>query len=86
MILVPLMDVGVLGKHLEEYHGGVYGNQYALFKMKSVRGLRTVLDRLVQEGTNISNTECRYPNWIMNSRSEWGKGKMVRFEPTVTRI
>ena len=84
MILVPLMDVGVLGKHLEEYHGGAYGNQYALFKMKSVRGLRTVLDRLVQEGTNINKTECRFPLWIINSKSEGGKGKVDRLELTKT--
>ena len=61
---------GVLGKHLEEHHGGADGNQHAMLKMKSVRGSRTVLDRLVQEGTNINNTECRFPGWIMNSKSE----------------
>ena len=77
---------GVLGKHLVEHHGGADPGQHSKFKMKSIGGSRTVLGRLVQEGTNINNVETKYPGWIMNSKSEWGKGKLVRYEPTVTRI
>ena len=77
---------GVLGKHMEEHHGGADKTQHTLFKMKGTKGSRTVLDRLVQEGTCINNVETKHPHWLMNSKSEWGKGKLVRFEPTVTRI
>ena len=77
---------GVLGKHLEEHHGGADTQKAQLFNMKGIRGSRTVLNRLVQEGTNINTADTRYPNWLMNGKSEWGKGKLIRFEPTVTRI
>ena len=54
--------------------------------MKRIRNSRTVLDRLVSVGTNINDIETRYPNWLMNSKSEWGRGKLVRFEPIITRM
>ena len=77
---------GVLGKHLQEHHGGAARDKAQVFSMRGVKGSRTVLDRLVQEGTNINQTDMKYPQWLMNSKSEWGKGKMVRYEPTITRI
>ena len=40
----------------------------------------------IDQMTNISNEDHKYPGYLMNSKSEWGKGKLVRFEPTVTRV
>lgn len=77
---------GVLGKHVHEHHEGSRSDQASLFKMELLKGSRTVLDRLVQEGTNINNIEVQFPGWIMNGKSEWEKGKLMRYEPTVTRI
>ena len=65
---------------------GGSGTMPELFVMRNERGSRTVLDRLVREGTRINEVEHKHPGWLMNSRGEWGRGKMVRFEPTVTRI
>ena len=56
------------------------------FKMIIHRRSKTILDRLVTEGTRISNLDHNYPNLLMNSKSEWGTGKLVRYETSVTRI
>ena len=81
-----IKGAGVLGKHIREHHEGNTEGARSLFVMKHEVGARTVLDRLVKEGTRINNVETNNPNWLMNSRGEWGKGKMVRFEPKITRI
>ncbi len=49
--------------------------------MKLLDGHKTNLSRLVSEGLMISKEE---PEALMNSKSEWGRGKTIRFTPTVT--
>ena len=82
-----IKGAGVLAKHIQEFHNQDRDqDNYRRFKMKVLSTSRTILDRLVQEGTNIANVDQKYPGYLMNSKSEWGKGKLVRFEPRVTRI
>ena len=77
---------GVLAKHISEHHPGDTDDPAEKFRMTIHKRSKTILDRLVTEGTRISNLDHNYPNLLMNSKSEWGKGKLVRYEPTVTRI
>ena len=78
---------GVLSKHLEEHHKQEdHDDPSTLFTMKRISSHKTVLQRLVAEGVEIQNTELKDPGILMNSKAEWGRGKLVRFEPTVQRI
>ena len=56
------------------------------YTMKAVRGSRTVLGRVVTEGVLIDTQDKHEPDTLMNSRSEGGRGKMVRYVPQVRRI
>ena len=66
-----------LVKHMIECHEGTNPG----FCMKILDGHKTNLSRLVSEGLMISKEE---PEALMNSKSEWGRGKTIRFTPTVT--
>ena len=56
------------------------------FRMKPIRITRTVLHRLVWEAKLIEKEEIEQEGVLMNSRGEFGKNKMVRFAPQVTKI
>ena len=73
----------VLKKHCEEYHKDQQSKPK--FTMKVLRGSKTVLDRLVWEANLISQAEENNPGSLMNSKGEWGKNKMVRFAPQISR-
>ena len=77
---------GVLKKHLQEHHSQEVVDPMELFQMKIEKGSRTILDRLVTEGVAIANMDQEEPEYLMNSKAEWGRGKLIRFMPTVTRI
>ena len=66
-----------LVKHMIECHEGTDPG----FCMKIVDKHTTNLNRLVSEGLLTSKEG---PDALMNSRSEWGRGKTVRFTPTIT--
>ena len=72
-----IKGAGVLGKHIREHHEGITEGARSLFVMKHEVGARTVLDRLVKEGTRINNVETNNPNWLMNSRGGGAKGKWL---------
>ena len=72
---------GVIAKHLQEMHKG---EQRPEFTMEAVRGSRTLLERVTAEGAMIWEVEAK--DALMNSKSEGGRGKLVRFAPQVQRI
>ena len=77
---------GVLAKHLQENHSNEKPDDPAqMFKMIPIKSSRTVVDRLVREGVYIQEMEESHKGVLMNSRSEWGRGKMIRFDPQVHR-
>ena len=76
----------MLSKHLKENHPGDQPDDPEnLFKMIPLRSSRTVVDRLVREGVYIQEMEECHQGVLMNSRSEWGRGKIIRFDPQVHR-
>ena len=78
---------GVLAKHLQENHRDTPppDDPSSMFIMKPIKSSRTVVDRLVREGIYIQGMESRSQGVLMNSRSEWGRGKIIRFDPQVQR-
>ena len=54
--------------------------------MKPMSGSRTTLQHLITEGVYIDQEVRDLPESLMNSRGEGGRGKMVRYIPTVRRI
>ena len=53
--------------------------------MKPLKQAKTILQRLVLEGNSIQSTDKDNPGTLMNGKAEWGRGKMVRFKPTIDR-
>ena len=84
MILHQTKKTSVLNKHTEVCHTG--DNQPPTYRMRAVRGSRTVLDRVVAEGILISSATQSQPDQLMNSKSEGGRNKLVRYGPQVQRI
>ena len=72
----------VFKKHTRESHAGVQPS----FKMKPIRSSRTNLERCVAEGVLMEEVETEFPGQLMNSKSEGGRGKLVRYGPQVRRI
>ena len=56
------------------------------YTMKAVRTSRTNLERTTSEGILMEKAEKESPGILMNSKSEGGRGKLVRYAPRVTRI
>ena len=56
------------------------------YLMRPVRGSRTNLERTTAEGILMEEEEKDTPGILMNSKSEGGRGKLVRYVPQVTRI
>ena len=73
-----------LTKHRGEAHLGE--QRPPRYQMKSLKGSRTVLNRVVTEGVLIAAEEDANPGQLMNSRGEGGRGKLVRYQATVRRI
>ena len=74
----------VIKKHTRESHRE--DQSPPSYKMKALKGSRTVLDRIITEGVYIDDQEKQGPGELMNSRGEAGRGKMVRYVPQVRRI
>ena len=74
----------VVQKHISQYHSQPDDPQSS-FYMENIRQSRTILDRLVWEGELIYKTEKELEGSLMNSKSEYGKGKLVRFEMATRR-
>ena len=74
----------VIKKHTHDVHrlDGVPPE----YRMKSLRPSRTNLDREVAEGVLIEVAEKAEPGRLMNSKSEGGRSKLVRYQPTIRRI
>ena len=73
---------GIIAKHTEEYHAHT---DKPHFIMKPINHPKTILQRLVLEGNLILEADKSKPGSLMNGKSEWGRGKMVRFTPVVSR-
>ena len=65
---------------------GMYHGPLAKYSMKAIRSSRTNLERTTSEGILIEQAEKESPGILMNSKSEGGRGKLVRYAPRVTRI
>ena len=70
-----------LTKHSDEYHPLM--TDIPSFIMKTVKGCRGNIDRLLTESQKIDTHDDRN---LMNSKMEYGTNKMVRFRPTVDRV
>ena len=73
-----------INKHTREAHRG--DQCPPTYIMKPLKGSRTVLSRVITEGVYIDLDEKNTPGSLMNSRGEAGRGKLVRYAPTVRRI
>ena len=69
-----------LFKHSEEKHNGDKNHQR--FKMELIKSTRGNLTRLLTESENIN---AHKPEILLNSKSEYGRNKVVRFTPIVNR-
>ena len=84
--LAEIKKGGVLHKHIQEHHSDqTPAEPHSLFSMRPIKSTRTVLERLVSEGTIIQQVELVDKGLLMNSRAEWGRGKIVRFDPVIQR-
>ena len=72
----------VIQKHISQYHSDEPPPE---FYMDRIRSCRTILDRLVWEGNTIHQTESEFKVPLMNSKSEYVKGKLVRFQMATRR-
>ena len=73
---------GVIAKHTQEYHQAEPPPSYV---MKPIKQAKTILQRLVLEGNLIQQEEASLPGTLMDGKGEWGRVKMVRFTPSITR-
>ena len=71
---------GIIKKHTLEYHQDQPGQPE--FKMWPIRATRTIVERLVWESSLISKQDQEV---LMNSKTEFGRGKLIRFEPQIIR-
>ena len=53
------------------------------FVMEQISSHKTNLHRLISEGIYIEKESEDNPNSILNSRSEWGRTKLVRINPNI---
>ena len=53
--------------------------------MIPIASSKTVIERSVREGTYIQHHEKAHPCSLINSKGEFGRGKMVRFTTSVER-
>ena len=73
----------VLIKHTQEYHSDRPSPTY---QMKPLNSTKTLLHRLVWESQRILDYKNRVPGVLMNSKSEFGGNKMVRFVTQTDRV
>ena len=71
----------VLRKHQVEVHS----QSEPSYRMEKVKGARSVLERIVKEGTLIKEQEEKESGVLMNSKGEYGRGKMIRFVVDMTK-
>ena len=74
-------DAGI-NKHIRDQHPG-NPPQYVMRPLKSSR---TNLQRTTAEGILMEKVIKESPGLLMNSKSEGGRGKLVRYVPQVTWI
>lgn len=53
------------------------------FRMETVKKCRGNLQRLLTESQKIGSTD---EDRLMNSKMEYGRNKLVRYQPTVDRV
>ena len=56
------------------------------YKMRPIRFSRTNLERTCAEGILMEQVEKETPGILMNSKAEGGRGKLLRYIPSVQRI
>ena len=67
-------------KHVITKHEG---QDTPKFTLKAISKHKTNLARLIMEGIHIEKGRISSPDSILNSKSEWGAGKQIRFTPTM---
>ena len=70
-----------LTKHSDDYHAN--SQDMPQFKMEPVRTCKGNIQRLLTESQWISKYD---PDRIMNSKLEYSRNKMIRYNPVVTRV
>ena len=70
-----------LSKHQTEYHHQDVSQ--ARFKMEPLKRCQWNIARLLTESQMTDKTEDQT---LMNSKAEYGRNKMVRYQPTVQRV
>ena len=75
---------GVIHKHIQEYHQE-QDSSPPEFGMWPVKSTRTIMERLGWESSLISKEDKERSGILMNSKSEYGRGKLIRFEPQIIR-
>lgn len=64
-----------LYKHYTEQHKD---EDVPTFEMRILTKHRTNINRLITEGISIEKVRQKNPEALMNSKSEWGRTKLIR--------
>ena len=64
-----------LYKHVVNEHAV---GETPVFKMKTLSTHRTNLQRMIAEGISIERVQKENPDQLFNSKTEWGRTKLVR--------
>ena len=72
-----------LSKHIRETHQNEIDKPE--FIMRVISTHKTNLHRLISEGIHIEKGRELTPEGILNSKTEWGAGKQIRFTPATVK-